>query len=181
VYPQIDAADVGTRYRQPLLLHRNRGDATFDDVSETAGFAPLPRRSSRGAAFGDLDNDGDLDIVVVNLGEPPTLLRNRTTSGRRLLLELVGSASNRSAAGAQVTIRAGSLTQIAEVHAGVSYLSQNDLRVHFGLGESTGVDAVEVRWPNGFVERIGPLDVDRHYRIEEGKGVRRSHPLQSRK
>jgi enediyne biosynthesis protein E4 len=181
VYPQIDAADVGTRYRQPPLLHRNRGDATFDDVSASAGFASLPLRSARGAAFGDLDSDGDLDIVVVNLGEPPTLLRNRTMRGRRVLLELVGTSSNRTAAGARVTVRAGTFTQISEVHSGVSYLSHNDVRVHVGLGEATRVDSIEVRWPNGTIERLGPLDVDRQYRIEEGKGVRRIVPFQDRK
>ena len=180
VYPQVDGLESGARYRQPLLLHRNRSDGTFDDVSDTAGLGRLPLRSARGAAFGDLDDDGDLDVVVLNIGEPPTLLRNRTTTGRRVLITLQGISSDRSAAGAQVTLRSGDLVQTAEVHAGASYLSHNDLRLHYGLGNAQRADTVEIRWPRGATERLGPLDADRSYVIEEGKGVRSSRLLARR-
>jgi hypothetical protein len=115
--------------------------------------------------------------VVVNIGEPPTLLRNRTVAGHRVLFQLVGRKSNRSAVGARVIVRAGTLTQISEVAAGESYLSQNDLRMHFGLGSADRMDDVQVRWPDGQVERIGPLAAGKLYVIEEGRGVGRSEPL----
>jgi hypothetical protein len=177
VYPQIDAADVGTRYRQPFVFERNRGDGTFEDIAESSGLVALPLLSRRGAAFGDVDNDGDLDVVVVNIGEPPTLLRNHATAGRSVLFQLKGRTGNRSAIGARVTIRSGGLAQIGEVSAGESYLSHNDLRVHFGLGSSERLDSVDVRWPNGRIEPIGPLAAGRLYVIEEGLGVRESRAL----
>jgi hypothetical protein len=177
VYPQIDAVDLGTKYRQPFVFQRNRADGTFEDAVEASGLAELPLRSRRGAAFGDLDDDGDLDVVVLNIGDPPTLLRNRMTTGHRALLQLAGRTSNRSAIGARVTVRTGGFTQVSEVAAGESYLSHNDLRVHFGLGANSRMDDVEVRWPDGRVERIGPLDAGRMYTIEEGRGVRGARPL----
>jgi hypothetical protein len=181
VYPQIDAADVGTRYRQPFLLQRNRRDGTFEDVTAGSGLADLPLQSRRGAAFGDLDSDGDLDVIVVNIGEAPTLLLNRTAGGQRVLFQLVGRTGNRSAIGARVTVKSGGLTQLNEVAAGESYLSHNDLRVHFGLGSSDLMDDVQVRWPAGRVERIGPLAAGKIYVIEEGRGVRAGEALRPAK
>ena len=177
VYPQIDAADVGTRYRQPFLLQRNRGDGTFEDTTPASGLSALPLRSRRGAAFGDLDEDGDVDVVVVNIGEPPTLLRNLSADGQRVLFQLVGRSGNRSAIGARITIRSGEVTQLNEVAAGESYLSHNDLRVHFGLGATERIDDVQVRWPGGGVERIGSVAAGNLYVIEEGRGIRSTRPL----
>jgi hypothetical protein len=181
VYPQIDAAEVGTRYRQPLLLQRNRGDGTFEDATMSSSLSTLPLRSRRGAAFGDLDEDGDLDVVIVNIGEPPTLLRNLSTQGHRVLFQLAGRTGNRSAIGARITIRSGDVTLLNEVAAGESYLSHNDLRVHFGLGARERIDDVQVRWPDGRVERLGSVSAGQVYVIEEGRGIRNSRPLAPRR
>ena len=136
-----------------MLLHRNLRNGTFEEVSKPAGLADMPLQSRRGAAFGDIANDGNVDIVVLNVGEPPSLLLNTNQSpNHRVLFHLVGTKSNRAAIGARVTIRAGGMTQFDEVRGGGSYLSQNDLRLHFGLGSATKIDSVEVRWPSGKTE-----------------------------
>jgi enediyne biosynthesis protein E4 len=171
VYPQIEAADVGTTYRQPMLLQRNSRDGTFEDVTETSGLASLPLASRRGAAFGDLDNDGALDVVVLNVDETPTVLHNRNRDGQRVLFRLVGTRSNRSAIGARVTVRTGDFSQIDEVRGGASYLSHNDLRLHFGLGDARRIDAVDIRWPDGTREELTDLEPGRLYTILEGKGI----------
>ncbi len=135
VYPQIDTLETGPRFREPLLLHRNNRDGTFDEVSKQAGLQELPLKSRRGAAFGDVFNNGNVDVLLLNVGEPPSLLKNMNASGfHRVLFKLVGTKSNRAAIGARVTIRAAGVKQFSEVHGGASYLSQNDLRLHFGLG-----------------------------------------------
>ena len=113
----------------------------------------------------------------MNIGEAPTLLRNLSAGGNGVLFQLAGRTSNRSAVGARVTIRAGAVTQVNEVAAGESYLSQNDLRVHFGLGANERMDAVEVRWPDGRVEQLGSLAAGYLYVIEEGRGVRDTRAL----
>ncbi len=177
VYPQIDAADVGTKYRQPMVLDHNRRDGTFEDVTDASGLAGLPLASRRGAAFGDLDNDGDIDVVILNIGEPPTVLRNIGPVGHRAMFQLDASTSNRSAIGARVVVKTGDLVQTDEMHGGSSYLSQNDLRLHFGLGDRVRMESVEVRWPNGAVERFTDLPADQVFTITEGKGVTTSRPL----
>ena len=135
VYPQADTVTGGTTYREPLVLLRNHRDGTFEDVSST--LASLPMKSRRGAAFGDLNNDSNIDIVVLNVGELPSLLLNRNkSSNHRVLLKLIGTKSNKAAIGARVTVKAGALVQMDEVRGGASYISQNDLRLHFGLGSS---------------------------------------------
>jgi len=172
VYPQVDAIPGGVGYRQPMQLFRNNHDGTFEDVSVSSGLAAMPLASRRGAAFGDINNDGYVDIVVLNVGQPPSLLLNRTrNSNHRVLFKLAGTKSNRAAIGARVTVRSGSLTQFNEVRGGASYLSQNDLRLHFGLGAEKKMDSVEVRWPNGQVEKFADLAADRIYTVVEGKGV----------
>ena len=151
VYPQVDSIPGGPTYRQPMLLFRNHRDGTFDNVSQV--LAQIPLQSRRGAAFGDIDNDGNIDIVVLNVGEPPSLLLNRThTTNHRVLFKLVGTKSNKAAIGARVTVKAGSFSQIDEVRGGASYISQNDLRLHFGLAAKAEARMNEVEhssWPNG--------------------------------
>lgn len=178
VYPQADQLTTGGKYREPVLLYRNLRDGTFDEVSSQAGLADLPLHSRRGVAFGDLFNDGNVDIAVLNVGDPPSVLHNKNADGyHRVLFHLVGTKSNRAAIGARVSIRAGAVTQFNEVRGGGSYLSQNDLRLHFGLGSAQKIDSVEVRWPNGEIEKVGSLSADAIYTIVEGKGIASSQPF----
>jgi hypothetical protein len=178
VYPQIDTLDTGPRFREPLLLHRNNRDGTFDEVSKQAGLEELPVKSRRGAAFGDVFNTGNIDVLLLNVGEPPSLLKNVTPNGfHRVLFKLVGTKSNRAAIGARVTIRAAGVKQFSEVRGGASYLSQNDLRLHFGLGAATKMESVEIRWPSGKVETLENVAADAIYTLVEGAGIRESEPL----
>ena len=178
VYPQIDSLDNGPRYRQPIFLERNNRDGTFDEVGKEAGLADLPLKSRRGAAFGDIFNTGNVDVVLVNVGEPPTLLLNQNTApNHRVLFKLIGTRSNRAAIGARVTIQSAGVRQMAEVRGGGSYLSQNDLRLHFGLGKSTKIDSVEIRWPSGKLETLENVAADAIYTIIEGAGIREAKPL----
>lgn len=178
VYPQIDSLPEGPRYKQPLFLERNNRDGTFDEVSKDAGLADLPLKSRRGAAFGDIFNTGNVDAVLLNVGEPPSLLRNLNNDGNhRVLFKLIGTKSNRAAIGARVTIHAGGVRQIGEVRGGGSYLSQNDLRVHFGLGKAAKIESLEIRWPSGKIEALESVAADSIYTIVEGGGIRDAKPL----
>jgi hypothetical protein len=178
VYPQIDSLDNSPHYRQPIFLERNNRDGTFDEVGKEAGLGDLPLKSRRGAAFGDIFNTGNIDVVLVNVGEPPTLLLNQNKSGNhRVLFKLIGTKSNRAAIGTRVTIHAGGVRQMAEVRGGGSYLSQNDLRLHFGLGKSTKIDSVEIRWPSGKLETLENVSADSIYTIVESSGIRDTKPL----
>lgn len=178
VYPQIDTIDTGPRYKEPILLHRNNRDGTFDEVSKEAGLQALPLKSRRGAAFGDIFNNGNVDVVLLNVGEPPSVLLNTNNSPfHRVLFKLIGTKSNRAAIGARVTIRSGGVKQFNEVRGGASYLSQNDLRLHFGLGTASKMDSVEIRWPNGTIETLQNVAADAIYTIVEGSGIRNSIPL----
>jgi len=173
VYPQVDAIANGPKYREPMELFRNLGDGTFDDVSGASGVAQVPLACRRGAAFGDINNDGSMDMVILNVGEPPTLLINHArNSNHRVLFKLVGAKSNRAAIGARVTVLAGGVRQFSEVRAGSSYLSQNDLRQHFGLGTAAKMESVEIRWPNGKTEAFHNMTADAIYTILEGEGIR---------
>jgi hypothetical protein len=178
VFPQVDSVETGARFREPLLLHRNNRDGTFDEVSKEAGLADHPAKCRRGVAFGDIFNNGNVDIVILNVGETPSLLQNFNADGNhRVLFNLAGTKSNRAAIGTRVTIRAGGIKQFNEVHGGASYLSQNDLRLHFGLGGATKIDSVEVRWPNGKVESFQRVAADAIYTIAEGEGIRDTKTL----
>ena len=178
VYPQMDLAVNSAPYRQQMLLYRNHRDGTFDEVSKQAGLSAIPPESRRGVAFGDIFNRGNVDIVVLNVGQPPLLLINTlTNTNHRVLFKLEGSKSNRAAIGSRVTIRAAKLRQFSEVRGGGSYLSQNDLRLHFGLGSEDKIDSVEIRWPNGNLETLNDLAADRIYTIVEGKGIQHSDLL----
>ena len=173
VYPQMDNVRGSAAYAQPLLLHRNLRNGTFEEVSRPAGMADMPLKSRRGAAFGDIANNGSVDIVVLNVGDPPTLLVNgNRSSNHRVLFRLVGTKSNRAAIGARITVRAGGMTQFDEVRGGDSYLSQNDLRLHFGLGQAALIDSVEVRWPTGKTESFKNVAADKIYTIVEGQGIK---------
>jgi hypothetical protein len=178
VYPQVDTIPDAAHFRQPMLLFRNHRDGTFEEVGSAAGFDGIPLQSRRGAAFGDINNDGCVDIVTLNRGAIPSLLLNHCQNGNhRVLFKLLGSKSNRLAIGARVTVRTGSVTQFSEVKGGSSYLSQNDLRQHFGLGANAKMDEVTVRWPNGQSEVIKNVAADFIYTIVEGQGIKEKAPL----
>ncbi len=172
VYPQVEQLPAALeRLHQPKLVYFNQGDGTFCDASDQSGPAIMEPRLSRGVAVGDLFNDGNMDIVVEDMDSRPMLLRNPGLPGRHWIsFELAGTKSNRLAIGAKVMITAGGVSQMAEIHSGGSYLSQHDLRVHFGLNSSTIVEKVQVRWPSGTIDTMTNLPADKFYAILEGKG-----------
>src|SRR5450432_1611943 len=172
VYPQIAARKLHVAYKQPRLLYRNLGNGRFEDISANVGAAITKPAVGRGCAFGDLDNDGDIDIVINNLDAPPSLLRNDGTNQNHWLkIKCIGTRSNRSAIGARVRVVAGGLARIDEVMSGSGYYSQNDLRLHFGLGASTQVDLVEVAWPSGAKESFRGLQANELVVIKESAGI----------
>ena len=169
VYPQVERAGLATRYAQRKLLYRNNRNGTFTDAAATAGPAIGAPSVSRGSAAGDLDNDGDLDVVINNLDGAATVLRNDGGNGGNfLVVDLEGRTGNRRGVGAIVTVTAADLVQRAERRSGDSYLSHSDARLHFGLGSRTKVDAVDVRWPNGTLQRFGEIPANAFIRIVEG-------------
>ncbi|HLH09120.1 MAG TPA: CRTAC1 family protein [Terriglobales bacterium] len=171
VYPQM--GDVpGAGYQQPKVLNINQGNGTFCDASQEAGPALQEKRVSRGVAVSDLFNDGNVDVVVEDLDGAPMILRNKGVPGRHWVsFELAGTKTNRLAINARIKVTAGGVTQTSQVLSGASYLSQNDLRQHFGLGSATKIDSVEIDWPSGTVDSIKNLDVDKFYSVLEGKGM----------
>jgi enediyne biosynthesis protein E4 len=172
VYPQVDTLPSGGGYREPKLLNLNQKDGTFCDASDQAGPALKERRVSRGLAVGDLFNDGNMDIVVGDIDGGPMILRNHGIPGRHWVsFELAGTKSNRLALNARIKIVADGVTQTDEIHSGGSYLSQNDLRVHFGLGSATKIDSVEIRWPSGKTDSLHDLAGDKFYAVLEGRGI----------
>ena len=178
VYPQMDYVKGGAGYKQPVVLYRNNRDRTFEDITAASGLDKLPPQSRRGAAFGDINNDGKVDILILNVGQPPTLLLNTTkTSNHAVLFKLVGTKSNKAAIGARVTVTSGGFNQIGEVRSGTSYLSQNDLRLHFGLGKETTIPSIEVWWPSGKKEVYKDLAADFIYTIVEDSGVQQKTPF----
>jgi hypothetical protein len=170
VYPQLDKSRSGAAagYRQRKLLYHNRGDGTFDEVAAQFGPVLMEERASRGLAVGDLDNDGRLDAVVNDLDGSPQVLRNEGTGGGSwLTVKLRGKGKNTDALGAVVRLKAGALRQMRLVQSGTSYLSQDDMRAHFGLGPATQADSVEVRWPDGTISRLENVKANRQVEIEE--------------
>lgn len=171
-YPQMEQVKDGVPYREPVLLFRNLRNGKFENVSDLSSLNSPPLHARRGLAIGDVNNDGKSDVLLLNIGEPPTLLINRTEStDSSVLFRLIGTKSNRAAIGAKLTITAESMVQSAEVRGGSSYLSQNDLRLHFGLGPQTVVDKVDIFWPSGSKEQYRQLSAGFIYTIQEGKGV----------
>jgi len=172
VYPQADGFASGAKYHEPKLVQFNQGDGTFCDASDQAGPAIQEPRVSRGLAKGDLFNDGNMDLVVEDLVGSPMILRNHGIPGKHWVsFELAGTKSNRLAIGARLKLVAGGMTQTDEIHSGGGYLSQNDLRVHFGLDKATRIDSLEIHWPSGKVETIKDLEADKFYSILEGEGI----------
>lgn len=169
VYPQVEGARPAARYAQGKLLYRNNQNGTFAESTSTAGSALREPSVSRGSATGDLDNDGDVDVVINNLDGVPAMLRNDGGNRRNfLVVDLEGRTVNRSAVGAVVTVSAGDLVQRAERRAGDSYLSHSDMRLHFGLGTRTKVDSIEIRWRNGTIQRVRDLPANTFVKIVEG-------------
>jgi hypothetical protein len=177
-YAQLAARRLHITYKQRRTLYRNRGNGRFEDISLKSGPGIVAEFVGRGCAFGDLDNDGDVDIIVNNLDAGPSLLRNDVSKGNNWLkVKCIGTRSNRSAIGARVTVTAGGRSQIDEVMSGSSYYSHNDLRLHFGLGAALKVDKLEVRWPCGGGEAFGDVPANHLLLIEEGKGIIRQERL----
>jgi enediyne biosynthesis protein E4 len=177
IYPNVDAAGWGTTYKQRLLLFRNF-KKRFYEVGSSAGSALYTPRTSRGSSIGDYDNDGDLDILLNNIDDTPTLLRNDggNRAGHWLTIKLVGNPeqkSPRDGIGTVVFCTAGGRRMRDEVASGRGFNSQSDLRVHFGLGSATKIDKLEVRWANGKSEEFEIADVDRIITIHQGKQLKR--------
>ena len=181
VYPQVDTAPQGVRYREPKLLFLNQHDGRFRNISQLAGDAIRIPQVSRGMAVGDLFNDGRMEAVIENLAGPPMILRpeggpTNHPPNHWISFQLEGTRSNHLALNARVRATAGALVQTAEVLSGGSYLSQNDLRLHFGLGDHARLDQARIAWPGGRVETLTGLAADRFYTVREGAGVVASRP-----
>ena len=172
LYPQLERANLGVEYAQRNQLFENQGDGTFAEISGQMGPGFAVSKVSRGNALGDYDNDGDIDIFVLNLNDTPTLLRN--DGGNRnnwLSVKTIGSKSNRDGIGARVSVRCQERYQINEVRSGSSYLSHADLRLHFGLGQATKIDTLTVSWPSGSVQTFEDVEVNRALVIREDSGI----------
>ena len=172
VYPQVDTGDVGTKYLEPMLLFENLRNGTFKDISKLVGPAIQVPRVARGVACGDLFNDGRIEIIVEMLkGEPLILQPQGLAPNHWISLELEGSKSNKLALNTRVKATAGDLVETRQVLSGGSYLSQDDLRIHFGLGPHDHLDKAEIVWPSGKAETLTNLAADRFYKVKEGQGV----------
>lgn len=168
VYPEIDRSPLGETYRQKALLYRNLGNGRFADITDSAGPGFAPKRPSRGLATGDLDGDGRPEVVIVNLNDRPTLLKNTGPRQNAIAINLTGTKSNRSAIGARCELSAGGRKQVASVVSGGSYFSQNEFALYFGLGKSEKVDRIEVRWPTGETQTWTGVPANRTVNLIEG-------------
>lgn len=183
VYSQMEflKSETVAGFRQPLLLQRNTGDGKFEDVSVASGLRNLPLFSGRGAAFGDLNNDGLIDVVITNLGDKPTVLLNTTENkNQRVAFKLVQNGKNKDAIGARVTLKTDKRSMIQEVQAGASYLSQNDFRLYFGLGSGEKIQSIEVRWSDGKIETISGVLPNRILTVTHNKGITGASDFSSR-
>jgi hypothetical protein len=172
VYPEVERQMPDYPHKSPRIVFRNRGGGSFEDVSGSSGPGATTPRSSRGAAFGDFDNDGDQDVLVMNMNEPPSLLRNDLSGGNGWLqVRLEGTTSNRMGLGATVRMTAGGRTQARAVLSQSSYYSHDDLRVPFGLGNAKVAERLEVRWPSGRQDVVTNVPANQRLRIREGAGL----------
>jgi hypothetical protein len=170
IYPELELKLPAYSFRTPSVIFRNLG-GKFEELIEQAGPGIAAAHSSRGCAFGDFDNDGDIDVLIVNLNEPPSLLRNDVTGGGHWLkVKLIGVKSNRNAIGATVIASYGGQKQAQAVLSQASFYSANDSRLHFGLGSNRSA-ALEIRWPSGVTEHVSAFDADRLVTVKEGVGI----------
>ena len=177
VFPEVESLHIDIHYKDRAILYQNLRDGRFRDISSDAGPALAEKHSSRGAAFADVDNDGAIEIAVNNQNEPPSLLKETTPPpGHWMILQLTGTRSNRSAIGARVKVTAGNHTQVDEVRSGGSYLSQNDLRLHFGLGSNTTIDRIDIAWPSGQTQTVRDQPADRILHVTEASGSSKAAP-----
>ena len=176
VYPELDTHSIGQTFKNPRLVYKNLG-GRFRDVSRELGPGISERFSSRGAAFGDYDNDGDMDALILNMNDLPSLLRNDGGNAQNWIkIKLIGTKSNRTAIGARVRVVTGPHAQIDEVHSGGSVMSQSDLRLHFGLGKALKADVIEVKWPTTQkIERFTQVKANQILTIREGSGIVSAH------
>ncbi len=170
IYPNVEALHRESHYREAKTLYYNLGNGKFADITEQSGPGTREQTVGRGMAYGDLQNDGSLDMVINNLNSSPNLLVNRGKKGNWITVKLVGTTSNRDAIGARVEVKAGDLDQMAEVRSGCCYLSQSDMRLHFGLGSMQKVEAIKVRWPSGQKETFAVTGINRIVELREGAG-----------
>ncbi len=172
VYPEVDSQHLGSSFKEPRILYRNNGDGTFSDVSASAGPGITTAASSRGLAIGDLWNDGRLSAVISNMNDEPSLLVNQVRNNNHwIAVHTLGTKSNRDGIGARISVKTATRTLVDEVRSGSSYSSNSDMRVHFGLGSSTKIEWVEIRWPSGLIERFPNLPIDQIHLLKEGTGV----------
>jgi hypothetical protein len=172
VYPEVDSQHLGSSYKEPRILFHNNGNGTFSDISASAGTGVTTAASSRGLAVGDLWNDGRVSAVINNMNAAPSLLVNQVKSSNHwVAIRTIGTKSNRDGVGARVRVKAGSQILVDEVRSGSSYISNSDMRVHFGLGKTDKVEWVEIRWPSGLTERFLGLPVDQIHTLNEGSGI----------
>jgi len=174
VYPELDRYKLDNTFRERKLLYWNRHDGRFKDISLNAGPGITKPLNSHGVTAADFDNDGTVELLVNNSHDPPSLLKNYGQHGNWILIKLVGTKSNRDAIGARVTVRAGGHQQLQEVRSGGGYISQNDFRLHFGLGQATKIDTLEIRWPSGLVEKLESLRANQILLVKESVGVVKS-------
>ena len=168
VFPEVESLHIDVHYKDRAILYQNLANGKFRDVSQEAGPAFQEKHSSRGAAFGDIDNDGAIEIAINNQNEPPSLLKQALNPpGHWVILKLTGTRSNRNAIGARVKLVVNGHAQYGEVRSGGSYLSQNDLRLHFGLGTATNIDWIEIAWPSGAHQILQKQPCDRILNIIE--------------
>jgi hypothetical protein len=180
VYPEIEQVSTDTLYKQHNSLFHNDAHGKFTDVTIPGGLTAVPPRAARGVAFADFDNDGYVDVIVANNGDPPTLLHNNALHKNHFVnFKLVGTKSNRDAMGARIKITAGGINQIREIAGGGSYLSQSDLRANFGLADATIISTVEVTWPSGAHQTFQNVPADRFYQITEGRPQLSPQPIKN--